>query len=139
MTVLTFHRAASLPRAMFVVPVLLLAAASCGAAAAQATDTYAACMTKAQTTVAMQDCQKAGLAEVDKQLGDAYARAMAALPEDQKAKLLAAERLWITFRSADCGVFTGKTTGTISTVQVGSCMIDRAKQRIVDLGNFIAK
>lgn len=141
MTAFNFSRIASLPRAVFVIPVLVLivAAASWAVAAAQPTDSYTTCMAKAQTTVAMQDCQKAGLADVDRQLNDAYARTMAALPSDQKPRLQTAERLWIVFRKGDCGVFDGKTNGTVSTVQIGGCMIDRGKQRIVDLGNFVTK
>lgn len=94
------------------------------------------CMDTAMATSAMQACQTAGLAEVDVRLNAAYRKAMTALAPDQQEKLRAAERLWINFRQVDCDVFYGKETGTMATVQGGSCMIDHAEQRIVDLKGF---
>ena len=107
-----------------------------GASVAQAQTKYGACMNVAVTTVDMQACQTAGLADADARLNAAYRKAMDALPADQQEKLRKSERLWITFRDADCGAFAGKDTGTMASVQGGACMIDRSEQRIQNLAEF---
>jgi uncharacterized protein YecT (DUF1311 family) len=45
--------------------------------------------------------------------------------------------LWTTFRASDCDVFYGNETGTIATVQGGSCMIERTERRIEDMHDFL--
>lgn len=106
------------------------------AGGAHAESKYDACMNGASSTVAMQDCQMAALAEVDTRLNAAYRKAIDALPVDQQEKLRKSERLWITFRDADCGVFYGNDTGTMATIQGGGCMIERSEQRIQNLAAF---
>ncbi len=93
-------------------------------------------MNVAVTTGDMKACQTAGLAEADARLNAAYRKAMDALPVDQQEKLRKSERLWITFRDADCGAFYGKDTGTMASIQGGACMLDRSEQRIQNLAEF---
>jgi uncharacterized protein YecT (DUF1311 family) len=107
-----------------------------GACGAQAQTNYRACMNVAVTTGDMKACQTAGLAEADAWLNAAYRKAMDALPVDQQEKLRKSERLWITFRDADCGAFYGKDTGTMASIQGGACMLDRSEQRIQNLAEF---
>jgi uncharacterized protein YecT (DUF1311 family) len=107
-----------------------------GASGAQAQTKYGACMNVAVTTVDMKACQTAGLAESDARLNAAYRKAMDALPVDQQEKLRKSERLWITFRDADCGAFYGRDTGTMASIQGGACMLDRSEQRIQNLAEF---
>lgn len=103
---------------------------------ARAETKYGACMTVAVSTVEMQACQKAGLAEADVRLNAAYRKAIDALPADQQERLRKSERLWITFRDADCAAFYGNDTGTMAGIQAGGCMIDRSEQRIANLSEF---
>jgi uncharacterized protein YecT (DUF1311 family) len=107
-------------------------------AAQKSAPAYAACMAKANSTLDMQQCQTAGLAQANARLEVAYAKALAALPADQQAKLQQAEAQWFTFRRSDCGVFYGNETGTLATVQGGSCMIDRTEDRVKNLQDFIS-
>lgn len=113
----------------------------CSAAYAQDTGPaaarYQACMQQASSTAAMQACQRTGLADADKRLNEVYAKTMAALPADRRAKLRTAERTWITFRQQDCNVWTGSDTGTMATVSTGSCMIDRTEARIAELQSLV--
>lgn len=119
-------------RAAAVVAVLWAAAPT-----ARADDaSVAACRSKAESTIAIEDCQKAELAQVEARLKTAYGKAMAALPSDQKAKLLEAERRWVAFREADCDAYYGQQTGTIAGIEAGYCMIQHAKDRVRDLATF---
>ena len=97
---------------------------------------FTACRSKAESTIAIEDCQKAELAQVEAKLKAAYARALAALPPDQKAKLLEAERRWVAFRQADCEAYYGQQTGTIAGIEGGDCMIQHARDRTRDLATF---
>jgi uncharacterized protein YecT (DUF1311 family) len=94
-------------------------------------------MKKAESTRDMQACQTAGLADANARLGTAYAATLAKLPADQRAKLRKSEALWTNFRKTDCDVFYGDQTGTIATVQGGSCMIERTERRIEDMHDFL--
>jgi len=98
---------------------------------------YDACMAKAASTRDMSMCQSAEVARLDGRLAGVLAKALAALPADQSAKLRASQRLWVTFRQSDCDVFYGNETGTIATINGGDCMISRTKDRIVDLQAFL--
>lgn len=118
---------------------LLVAAPPAVGAAQRSGAAYVACMSRANSTRDMQDCQTKGLAEANAQLAVAYAKARAALPADQQAKLRVAESRWVAFRISDCQVFYGNQTGTLATVQGGSCMIDRTEDRIKNLRGFITK
>ena len=122
---------------------ILGCAAACAAglwvatSAARADDASSeACRSKAANTMAIEDCQRAELAQAEARLNTAYGRAMAALPADQKAKLLEAERRWVAFRAADCDAYYGQDTGTIAGIEAGDCMIQHAKDRIRDLATF---
>jgi uncharacterized protein YecT (DUF1311 family) len=99
--------------------------------------TYAACMAKALTTLDMRGCQGTGLSDANARLRTVYAKALAALPADQQVKLREAQRRWLAFRSADCGVFFGRRSGTIAPVQSGGCLIDRTETRIKNLRDLL--
>ena len=103
---------------------------------ARADDASSACRSTAVSTIAVEDCQKADLAQAEIRLKAAYDRAMGALPPDQRAKLLEAERRWVAFRQADCEVYYGRQTGTIAGIEAGDCLIQHAKDRTRDLATF---
>jgi hypothetical protein len=69
--------------------------------------------------------------------GAVYAKALAALPADQRVKLREAQRRWLAFRSSDCDVFFGTQTGTVAGVQNVGCMIDRTEKRIENLQDLL--
>ncbi|MCQ8242010.1 lysozyme inhibitor LprI family protein [Rhizosaccharibacter radicis] len=93
---------------------------------------------KAVSTMDIVQCQTGLLATADRTLNETYKKAIGSLPDDQGKKLQKAERLWIQFRDADCDVFYGKDTGTLSSVEAGRCMIDRSRQRDRDLKQLMA-
>lgn len=106
-------------------------------AATTAKTTYDACMAKAVSTADMSTCQTAEVHRLDARLAAVLAKVLATLPADQAAKLRASQRLWVTFRQSDCGVFYGNETGTIATIDGGDCVISRTNDRIKDLQAFM--
>jgi uncharacterized protein YecT (DUF1311 family) len=106
-------------------------------AASTAKTIYDACMAKAVSTYEMSACQSSEVVRLNGRLAAVLAKALAALPADQSAKLRASQRLWVTFRQSDCEVFYGNETGTIATINGGDCMISRTKDRIADLHAFL--
>lgn len=92
-----------------------------------------ACLAKAETTAAIVGCQNDEMAVLDRALNDIYKTALAGLPTDQKIKLRTAQRAWLDFRTRDCDVFYGKDTGTIASIEAGSCMLTHTMRRVDDL------
>jgi uncharacterized protein YecT (DUF1311 family) len=131
------QRAFSAYAAFAITAISVSGTAAFAAAAKKPVSVYSACMSKAESTLDMQECQKAGLAVANARLATAYAATLARLPADQQAKLRKAQALWTTFRASDCDVFYGNETGTIATVQGGSCMIERTERRIEDMHDFL--
>ena len=123
-------------RGSWVVP-LSVAVLCASSAAAKADDAAVkACNAKAVSTLDIVNCQVLESSQVEGDLQAAYQKAMASLPEDQKAKLLNAERLWVKFRESDCDVYYGQGSGTYASIQGGICMVQHARDRIRDLKTF---
>lgn len=100
---------------------------------------FTACSSKANTTVAMENCGKAGLADANRRVNLAYQKALPTFPTDQQAKLRSAERTWIAFREQDCRVYTGADAGSMAAPAYLSCMVDRTETRIRELAAFAQK
>lgn len=98
--------------------------------------TYDACMAKAKTTFDMDQCNGGELKPRNAALNAAYAKALGRAGTAANA-LKAAERAWIGYRDADCGVYEDRYQfGTLGTVEAGGCMIDRTIERTQALQNF---
>ena len=99
----------------------------------------------AVSTVDMNDCAAQEQQQVEKQLNDVYRRVLAetpakvggAKPAKPKDSLVAAQRLWVKFREADCkAVLDLWSEGSIRNLQYLGCMRDHAQVRIKQLEAF---
>lgn len=99
----------------------------------------------AVSTVDMNDCAAQEQQQVEKQLNDVYRRVLAetpakvggAKPAKPKDSLVAAQRLWVKFREADCkAVLDLWSDGSIRNLQYLGCMRDHAQVRIKQLEAF---
>jgi uncharacterized protein YecT (DUF1311 family) len=90
------------------------------------------CWDTAMTTYDMMMCASQDTKAADADLNKAYRKLLASVTPEQKEKLVAAERAWITFRDADCA-FVGSAGGTISIVDEVTCRGDRTIDRIKQL------
>ena len=130
-----FHLDRAIARRLALVAVVLSSAAS-----AHALD-----CANAVSTVDMNDCAKQEQQQVEKQLNDVYRRVLAETPAKvggvkpakPKDSLVAAQRLWVKFREADCkAVLDLWSDGSIRNLQYLACMRDHAQLRIKQLEAF---
>ncbi|MCK7595620.1 lysozyme inhibitor LprI family protein [Pseudomarimonas salicorniae] len=101
----------------------------------------------AVTTVELNACAAKELEKAEEALNATYRRVLGQLAEagesDPDAKLareqlVAAQRLWIKYREADCrAVFTLHQSGTMRTLMELGCMSGHATQRTRELESFI--
>ena len=100
---------------------------------------FTACSSRANSTVDMEECGKAGLADANRRLNTAYQTALPSFPADQQAKLRAAERTWILFRDQDCRVYLGADAGSMAAPAYLNCMVERTETRLRELQEFSQK
>jgi uncharacterized protein YecT (DUF1311 family) len=98
---------------------------------------YSSCIKNAQTTLAMQACITAEYKRVDALLNATYKKLIGTSGVD-KAKLISAEKAWITFRDADCK-FAGSLNagGSLASINVGTCLIDDTVARAKELQIYL--
>ncbi|MFJ4373583.1 lysozyme inhibitor LprI family protein [Pseudomonas japonica] len=113
--------------------ILASALALLGASPMAQADSYSQCMKGAASTVAMRDCSGVELKRQDSRLNQAYKQAMASLEAEQQGKLRDAQRLWVKYRDANCGMYYGLTGGTIDQLNGAGCEVDMTKQRADEL------
>ncbi|MDR0277211.1 MAG: lysozyme inhibitor LprI family protein [Paucimonas sp.] len=104
-----------------------------GASQIAQADSYSQCMQAANTTVAMRDCSGAELKRQDTRLNQAYKSTMNSLEQPQQDKLREAQRAWVKYRDANCGMYYGLTGGTIDQLNGSGCQVDMTKQRADEL------
>ncbi|MNJ08483.1 hypothetical protein D3C77_25950 [compost metagenome] len=115
---------------------LAIALLSVIAPLATANDAFSQCMSSAQTTLAMNDCNGAEIKRQDTRLNAAYKAAMAGLEAEQQGKLREAQRQWIKYRDANCGLYFSLTGGTIDQLNGAGCVLNMTKARADELQNL---
>lgn len=123
------HRHTYLPRKTGMqrprLSILLTIGLIAGCSVAQATESdkqMDACLDKATTTVAMQECQAAAIKAQDTRLNQAYKALMARSSPELKTELKAVQRRWIRFRDANCKFYALSSGGSVATLGAGECM-----------------
>lgn len=101
--------------------------------------TYKNCMDKAGgVTSDMLDCSSAELSLQDTRLNLAYKNAMSALSDESKSRLRDAQRIWIKFRDADCGIYYNLSGGTMDSLNGAGCELSMTQER-ADALEWIAR
>lgn len=111
--------------------------------------TYEDCMDAPQsTTASMQECMAAESKRWDGRLNRAYKTLQKRLDDPEykadlkrlnnqepknREKLVAAQRLWLKYREAKCGVLASLTGGTIDILAAASCWLDTLAHRTLEL------
>lgn len=85
-------------------------------------------------TVAMLECIGSEIKLQDQRLNENYKAGMQALEPALKEQLRAAQRLWIQYRDAECGLRGQLTGGTIDRLNGASCVLDMTRTRANELG-----
>ena len=98
---------------------------------------YTACYSKCTdasggVTVEMLNCIAAEMAVQDSRLNTAYSDVRSELFEERRKALLAAQRLWISYRDANCN-FYATAGGTLAQVVSNDCFLQETTERAVEL------
>ncbi|KTC15226.1 hypothetical protein AO391_23450 [Pseudomonas marginalis ICMP 9505] len=114
-----------------------LLVAVCGSAAAADNAAQSKCMDTANTTGDMVACNVNETKVQDARLNRAYKTALSAQEGAHKQQLQDVQRLWITYRDANCKFIGSATGGTIDRVNGSGCMLDMTQTRAEELENLV--
>ncbi len=117
-------------RILIAVPVLALMAGLPAKAEMFGPD-YQPCGDK-PSTLAIVECVQAKTKVSDQRLNAAYKALQTRTDAAQRQPLLAAQRLWVQYRDANCG-FYGAQEGSIRQVQAAECMRSMTEDRAHEL------
>ncbi len=84
------------------------------------------------STLAIVECVQAKTKVSDQRLNAAYKALQTRTDAAQRQPLLAAQRLWVQYRDANCG-FYGAQEGSIRQVQAAECMRSMTEDRAHEL------
>jgi uncharacterized protein YecT (DUF1311 family) len=83
-------------------------------------------------TLAVVECVQAKTKASDQRLNAAYRALQARIDAAQRQPMLAAQRLWVQYRDANCG-FYGAQEGSIRQVQAAECIRSMTEDRAREL------
>jgi len=84
------------------------------------------------STLAVVECVQTKTDVADQRLNAAYKALQAGIDAAQRQPLLAAQRLWVQYRDANCG-FYGVQDGSIRQVQAAECIRSMTEDRAREL------
>ena len=84
------------------------------------------------STLAVVECVQVKTTVADQRLNAAYKALQARIDAAQRQPLLAAQRLWVQYRDANCG-FYGVQDGSIRQVQAAECIRSMTEDRAREL------
>ena len=91
---------------------------------------------KETSTLAVVECVQAKTNTADRPLNAAYKALQARIEANQRQPLLAAQRLWVQYRNANCA-FYGMRDGSIRQVQGAECIRSMTENRARELANAL--
>lgn len=95
---------------------------------------YRTCMDRSDgVTAEIHDCIGEEHARQDARLNKAYRSLVAQLSADRKKELLAAQRLWIQYRDANCQFYADPDAGTLAAIGAASCGLEMTTRRASEL------
>jgi uncharacterized protein YecT (DUF1311 family) len=84
------------------------------------------------STLAVVECVQEKINTADQRLNVAYKALQARIDAAQRQPLLAAQRLWVQYRDANCG-FYGVQDGSVRQVQAAECIRSMTEDRAREL------
>ncbi|SDM08017.1 Uncharacterized conserved protein YecT, DUF1311 family [Oryzisolibacter propanilivorax] len=95
---------------------------------------YQSCMDRAGgVTVSMLDCIGDEHGRQDQRLNQAYRTLTGQLAPSRRKGLVAAQRLWLQYRDANCGFYADPDGGTLAGVSAALCRLQMTTQRAQEL------
>ncbi len=100
------------------------------------TNQYSTCMeASGGVTQSMVECMSDELEIQDQRLNDAYRAIRSELPEARQIALRDAQRLWISYRDANC-YFYATGEGTIARLISNDCFLSATAKRATELADM---
>lgn len=87
-------------------------------------------------TAAMIGCISAETRRQDMRLNHAYKTLMADLPPIRQEELKKAQRLWLSYREANCAFYADPDGGSIARVNANDCFMSMTALRATELENL---
>lgn len=101
------------------------------------TGRYSICMdASGGVTVEMLNCIDEELTSQDARLNGAYKRLGTQVTSARKQQLLAAQRLWIQYRDANCRFYADPDGGTLAGIGANECVLRETASRAKELENL---
>ncbi|AMD01477.1 lysozyme inhibitor LprI family protein [Halomonas chromatireducens] len=115
---------------------LCLGAVSMAQADELYTGRYGSCMAESGgVTINMMNCISEEIRTQDARLNGAYQKLRSEIAEERRQELLAAQRLWIQYRDANCQ-FYATAGGTLAMVASNECVLRETAERAQELENL---
>ncbi len=96
------------------------------------------CFGQASNDTEVADCTGQQLDQENAALNATYKALTAELDDNEKAKLVQAERSWIAFRDTECAFSaSGEEGGTDWPVVLAACQLSLTSQRVKDLKGYL--
>lgn len=98
------------------------------------TGRYSTCMDDSGgVTVEMLNCVDEELVSQDARLNGAYKKLGSQLSSARKQQLVAAQRLWVQYRDANCKFYADPDGGTLANVSANECVLRETAERAKEL------
>jgi uncharacterized protein YecT (DUF1311 family) len=94
---------------------------------------------EAATTVGMEGCLEHEVVRTDRKIDAVVKQIFSSLGSDAaRARLVKAQRAWLSYRTADCSSIADKYEGgTLVGVVASQCTADRSARHLVDVRSFL--
>lgn len=99
---------------------------------------YAQCMDKASSTVAMSSCIGAETKLQDARLNRVYKQLLAKLETAPQKSLRDVQRQWIAYRDGNCKFHVQASGGTMAQLEGAMCMLDMTRERAAELERVLS-
>ncbi len=108
-----------------------------GAADENLSQTFSICMDQAGgVTQSMIECMDSETERQDVLLNKAYKEVIVGLSSERKQQLQKVQRLWLTYRKANCDFYYDPDGGTLARVSANDCFMSATAARAKELEGF---
>lgn len=98
---------------------------------------YEACMQQAVSTLDIVTCISNEYERQDQLLNDNYQQLRGHLSDERRDQLLSVQRIWITYKEANCGFYAAPEGGTMARINANSCLLSETTRRADELENLM--
>ncbi|QJA22996.1 lysozyme inhibitor LprI family protein [Vreelandella piezotolerans] len=94
-------------------------------------------MQQAVSTLDIVTCISNEYERQDQRLNDNYQQLRGHLSDERRDQLLSVQRIWITYKEANCGFYAAPEGGTMARINANSCLLSETTRRADELENLM--